>query len=226
MKVALDSTDQGAIARPDLLNKSDIYFKTNYRRDIDYPSKVRPLPNANPLVLRHLHLARSLRSSPQDYDLFAFFRVWGGKNDFDGVEHNIALFELLAQVHCKKQLIAYIVCGDVDAISRRLERCGVTCRTDPMPLNELWTRGSRARLHIVRHGMHDCVPWRMTDVLAWGGCPVMDFPMSTKWPYPLIEGCNYLQLGAQPRPSRGNSLEQCSVLRRVPKSPGTRRLYL
>ena len=197
MKIALDSTDPGAIARSDLLSESDMYFKTNYRRDIDYPSKVHPLPNANPLVLRHLGLARSLRRSPQDNDLFAFFRVWGGKDEVEGIEHNIALFELLDRVHCKKQLIAYLVCGDIDAIARRLRRVNVACRTEPMPLKELWTRGSRARLHIVRHGMHNCVPWRMTDVLALGGCPVLDFPMSTKWPHSLVDGRNYLQLNAQ-----------------------------
>jgi hypothetical protein len=197
MKIAIDSNDPGTILRPDLLSESDIYFKTNYRLDIDYPSKVHALPNANPLVLRHLELARALRSTPRDYDLFAFFRVRGGKDELEGIEHNIALFEILGRVNCKKQLTAYVVTGDVTAISRRLERAGVACRTEPMPLNELWGKGSRARLHIVRHGMHDCVPWRMMDVLAQGGCPVLDFPISTKWPHPLIERLNYLQLNAR-----------------------------
>lgn len=197
VKVVVDSNDPGTISRPDLLDESDIYFKTNYRHDINYSSKVHPLPNANPLVLRNLRFARALRASPVDYDLFAFFRIWGGKNELEGIDHNIALFESLARVNCKKQLTAYLVCGDFVSIASRLERVGVTCRTEPMPLMELWTQASRSRLHLVRHGMHDCVPWRMMDVLALGGCPLLDFAMSTRWPLPLIERQNYLHLSAQ-----------------------------
>jgi hypothetical protein len=197
VKVVVDSNDPGTISRPDLLDESDIYFKTNYRQDINYSSKVHPLPNANPLVLRNLWFARALRSSPVDCDLFAFFRIWGGSNELEGIEHNIALFESLARINCRKQLTAYLVCGDFASIARRLERVGVACRTEPMPLRELWTQASRSRLHVVRHGMHDCVPWRMMDVLALGGCPLLDFAMSTRWPLPLIERQNYLHLNAQ-----------------------------
>lgn len=196
LKVVLDSNDPGDITRPGLLDECDVYFKTNYRKDIDYPSKVFPLPNANPLVLRNLKLARSLRSSPQDCDLFGFFRVWGGKDEIEGIEHNVALFELLTSVKCRKHLEAYLVCGDVHGISRRLERIGVACRTEPMPLHQLWKMGARSRLHLVRHGMHDCIPWRMMDVMASGGCPVLDHPTSTTWPHPLLERNNYLHLNA------------------------------
>ena len=219
MKIVIDSNDAGDILRPDLVIKSDIYFKTNYHPDIEYPSNVYALPNANPLVLRHLELARSLRSTPRDCDLFAFFRVWGGKDELEGIEHNIALFEILGRVNCKKQLTAYLVAGDVTAISRRLECAGVACRMEPMPLSELWREGSRARLHIVRHGMHDCVPWRMMDVLAQGGCPVLDFPMSTKWPHPLIERRNYLQLNAQDT-RQTNAQEVAEEVENWLRSPG------
>jgi hypothetical protein len=58
----------------------------------------------------------------------------------------------------------------------------------------LWELTAAARLNVVRHGMHECIPWRMTESLAMGSCPVFDYAARTRWPEPLEEGEHYLNL--------------------------------
>jgi hypothetical protein len=192
IKICIDADDSGAIKLPGLLDWSDLYFKTNYWPDREYHPKVLPLANVNPLVLTRQAELRSHRSCEFEWDLFGFFRVWGR------IEHNIALFEALAQLGSRTKLIAYLISADSATEAARLEKAGVACITHPMPLKNLWSLAARSRLNIVRHGVEDCIPWRMTDIMAMGHCPVLDYKARTRWHIPLVENVHYLSLDVPP----------------------------
>lgn len=197
IRVCIDANDSPKIS-DEAAAACDIYFKSNYWPSYQYPSNVLPLPNMNPLVGRNLELFRSLRNVPKERDLFAFFRVWGGRDEVEGVEHNMKLFEALSKVRCESYVLAYPVAGDIPAQGKRLDDLGVPWTTKPMPSLELWKNAAGARLNIVRMGMHQCSPWRMIDILAMGGVPVMDYEPMTHWPVPLVEGKHYLNLNLVP----------------------------
>ncbi len=192
LNLCIDAEDSGDIKRPELLEWSDLYFKTNYWPDRVYGPKVVPLANVNPLVLTRAETLRNYRNCQVESDLFGFFRVWGR------IEHNLALFEALAQLKCKKRLLAYIISSDYGPEVARLEKAGIEWTTRPLPLEELWKRAAQSRLNIVRHGMDDCVPWRMTDIMAMGHCPVLDYGAKTQWNTPLLENVHYLSLDLPP----------------------------
>src|SRR5581483_4256605 len=173
IKFCIDASDPGDIQQTDLLEWSDLYFKTNYWPNRKYPSKVVPLANVNPLVLSRRGELRALRTQAAEWDLLAFFRVWGN------VEHNLALFESLARLKCRTKLLAYLISANPTAESSRLEKAGVPWTTNPLPLNTVWDWAARSRLNLVRHGVDDCVPWRLTEILAMGHCPVLDYPVNT-----------------------------------------------
>jgi hypothetical protein len=195
LKICVDAEDAGEIKRPELLEWSDLYFKTNYWPDREYDEKVLPLANVNPLVLTRREELRDYRNCEFDWDLFGFFRVWGR------IEHNIALFEALAQVKCKKKLIAYIVSQDYASELDRLEKAGIAVTMSPISLKTLWNLAARSKLNIVRHGVEDCIPWRMTDIMAMGHCPVLDYRARTQWHIPLLENVHYLSLDVPPEGS-------------------------
>lgn len=67
-----------------------------------------------------------------------------------------------------------------------------------MPLKRLWSLAARSKLNIVRHGVDDCIPWRMTDIMAMGHCPVLDYRSRTQWYVPLLEDVHYLSLNVPP----------------------------
>lgn len=192
IKICIDAEDSGDVKLPDLLEWSDLYFKTNYWPDREYHPKVLPLANVNPLVFTRQEELRGYRDCEADWDLFGFFRVWGR------IDHNLALFEALAQLRCRKKLIAYIISSDYAPEVARLEKAGVAWTTRPMPLKKLWSLAARSRLNIVRHGTDDCIPWRMTDILAMGHCPVLDYRTRTQWHIPLLENVHYLSLDVPP----------------------------
>ena len=192
VRMCIDAEDNGEIRIPEFLAWSDLYFKTNYWPDRAYPSKVTPLANVNPRVLPRLAELRQYRKTPADFDVFAFFRVWGR------IDHNLALFESLARLRCRKKLLAYLISADRAGEIERLEKAGVCWTTRSIPLEELWDLAARSRLNIVRHGVEDCIPWRMTDMLAMGHCPVLDYRARTQWHVPLVEGVHYLSLDVSP----------------------------
>lgn len=192
VKFCIDAEDSGDLAHPDLLEWSDLYFKTNYWPARTYPSKVRPLANVNPLVLWRSAELRALRNVEPEWDVFGFFRIWGR------IDHNLALFEALACLKCRTKLIGYIISADYKGEAARLEKAGISWIRHPMPLSELWQTAAKSRLNIVRHGVEDCIPWRMTDMLAMGHCPVLDYSARTEWHVPLIEDVHYLSLGVHP----------------------------
>ena len=215
VRVVIDAGDTGRIARPEFLEWSDLYFKTNYWPTREYPPKVRPMANLNPLVLPHINDLQEVRNADKEWDLFGFFRVWGGKNELEGVEHNLALFETLARIRCKKKLLAFLVVGDTTAAAKRLEKAGVPYTTTWIPRAEVWRIAARSRLNIVRHGMHECIPWRMTETLAMGGCPVLDYESTTRWHVPLEENVHYLNLGVPYQPSSAPQFDRDAVAARV-----------
>jgi len=195
--ICIDSHDAGYL-HDNMLETADLYFKSNYWPSIAYPSRVVPIANLNPLVGSDRPYFRGLRDTPKTLDLFAFFRIWGGDDEVKGIEHNLRLIESLAKVECTKFLCAYLVAGDIAAIGQRLDRQGIQWTTEPLTPRQLWVQAAAARLNIVRLGMHECIPWRMTDILAMGGCPVIDYGPRTLWPSPLIEEQHFLSLRALP----------------------------
>jgi hypothetical protein len=199
-RICLDASDSGDICSPELLEQSDLYLKTNYWKARRYDSRVIPFYNGNPLILPHIGRLRSMRPRPAEFDFCFVVRVWGGRDEVEGVEHNIRLLEAAARAPGRKFLLAYLVAGDTAALGERLRKQGITCSTTPLRLKELWRIAAASRLNIIRLGMHACVPWRMTDMLALGACPVLDQPPLTVWPEPLREGVHFLQLGALATP--------------------------
>jgi hypothetical protein len=195
-RVCIDSRDSGEVGSEALLGWCDWYFKTNYRQDRSYPTKVRPLVNGNPLVLGNLDELRAQRRAEPEYDLCFVVRVWGGSNEVEGIEHNLRLLEAVARVQARKYLLAYLVAGDIPASARRLEKQGIPWTATPMPMHQLWSVAARSRINVIRLGLHDCVPWRMVDLLALGACPVLDQDLRTRWPEPLEKGKHYLSLDA------------------------------
>lgn len=197
IRVCIDASDFPDISEKDAAS-CDIYFKSNYWPLFSYPSHVLPLPNMNPLVGRNLEFLRSLRAVPKERDLFIFFRVWGGRDELEGIEHNMALLKALSKVKCNSYILAYLVAGDIPSLGKRLDALGVPWTTKAMPQRELWKNAAAARLNIVRLGMHQCSPWRMIDILTMGGVPVMDYTPKTVWPEPLVEGKHFLNLNLPP----------------------------
>jgi hypothetical protein len=215
VKVCIDAHDSASVTRPDLLYWSDLYFKTNFWPCHPYPAKVAPIANLNPVVFHHRDRLMDLRNIAKECDLFVFFRVWGGADEQEGVEHNLILLETLARVPCRKRLLAYLISGDIRVAASRLDKAGIPWTTTWMPRDELWRLGASSRLNIVRHGMHRCIPWRMTDALAMGACPVLDYAATTRWHVPLREGVHYLNLQVPYRPNGGVGVDTDDIIGRV-----------
>jgi hypothetical protein len=200
VKLFLDAQARGEIPEDANLENCDVYAKSNYRYDVLYPSPVVPLCTGNPLILPHLSWLRNLRDRPLDYDLCFVVRVWGGRHEDDGVEHNLRLLEAVNKARCRKRILAYLVAGDVDQQESRLRAQGIPTTREPVSLRRLWEISASARMNLIRLGMHNCIPWRFVDLLAMGACPVFDQFPQTQWAAPLDEGIHYLQLGAETSP--------------------------
>lgn len=207
IRACIDSHDSGDISSASLLAESDLYFKTNYWTGRDYDSKVVSLYNCNPIVLRHLAVLQAMRGQPAQYDLCLVVRVWGGRDETEGVEHCVRLLEEAARLRGRKYLLAYLVAGDIKAIGDRLRKSGIPSTTKPLPLKELWQVAAQSRVNVIRLGMHHCVPWRMFDLLALGGCPVLDQSPKTVWPVPLVEGKHYWALNLRTSPEQPMALD-------------------
>jgi hypothetical protein len=200
VKLFLDAQARGEIPEDAHLENCDVYAKSNYRYDALYPSPVVPLCTGNPLILPHLSGLRDLRERPPEYDLCFVVRVWGGRNEDDGVEHNLRLLEAVNKARCRKRVLAYLVAGNVDRQESRLAAQGIETTREPVSLRRLWEISASARMNLIRLGMHNCIPWRFIDLLAMGACPVFDQSPQTQWAAPLHEGTHYLQLGAETSP--------------------------
>ena len=195
VRICIDAEDEGGSIDARMLAWSDVYLKTNYWPTLAYSPKVQPFVNADPLVIPQLDTFRAYRSLPKEHDLSMVVRVWGGKDEVEGVEHNLRLIEAVSRARCSKFLYAYLVAGDIPAATRRLERQGIPCGTDPLPPRKLWRVSAASRLNVIRLGMHYCIPWRVTGALAIGSAIVLDRAPLTRWPEPLADGKNYVALG-------------------------------
>ena len=197
VKVCLQSDDEGSRIDQGILDWSDVYFKNNYWPSLSYSPKVVPAVNGDPLVIPQIDTFRGYRALPKAHDVCMVVRVWGGKDEVEGVEHNLRLIEAVSRARCSKFLYAYLVAGDVDAAARRLGRLGIPCGVHPLPAAELWRTSAASRLNIIRLGMHYCIPWRVTGALAIGSAMVLDRAPFTRWPEPLADGVNYVALGTE-----------------------------
>jgi hypothetical protein len=214
-KICIDAHDSRLVIKPDLLEWCDVYFKSNYWPTEVYPAKVAPIANVNPSCLNRIRLLKKFRREKKEMDLFVSFRVWGGQDELEGVEHSLALMEALAKVKCRKKMLAYLVAGDIGTAVRRLESAGVPWTTKWIQQTELWSYAAKSRLNIVRHGMHQCVPWRMAEIMAMGGCPVMDYAATTRWHVPLVENQHYLHLGVPYWAHKGGAINSDDLVARV-----------
>ncbi len=194
-RVCIDSMDFPELSSPELAGWSDLYFKTNWWPAADYPPNVRPLVNGDPTVLDRIPALRRARSMPKEHDLFCLVRVWGGRDGLEGIEHNIRLLEAVKRARCSKAMLAVLIVGERGEYAKRLERAGIPSTTRSVPAAEIWRLTAASRLNVVRLGIHDCIPWRMTGSLALGSCVVLDQSPRSRWPSPLLPGTNYLDLG-------------------------------
>jgi hypothetical protein len=195
-RLCIDAGDPPGVANDELRAWSDIYLKTNFWSEHTYPDNVRPMVNGDPLVLDRLDALKGARSATRTVDLTFVVRVWGGGDGVEGIEHNIRLLQAINRAKCSKRLLAVVLAGEIEQTLRRLRGIGVPATTRGVSPRQLWDMTAESRLNVFRLGLHYCVPWRMTGSLAVGSCIVLDRPPLSRWPAPLREGVNYLNLGA------------------------------
>jgi hypothetical protein len=194
----IDSSDSGDLMANEHMLNGRVLFKTNYWPTKTYPRGVLPLFNGNPIVYRHLKKLVSLRNLPAEYDFCLIVRVWGGKNETDGVEHCLRILEAANKHKGKKFLYGYLVAGNIEESQKRLTSQGIACGTQPVPMKTLWAVSARSRFNVIRLGMHDCMPWRFIDLMAMGAAPILDRAPFTQWPEELREETHYLQMNVHP----------------------------
>ncbi len=197
IRVSVDARDAANLIDREVIGWSDIYLKTNYWPSINYPSKVRPFFNLDPLVIPQCSILRGHRATSKKYDVSMIVRIWGGRDDAEGVEHNLRLIEAVSKARCKKFLYAYLVAGDIAAAAQRLARQGIPYGEKPLAPERLWRVSAASHLNIIRLGMHYCTPWRVTGALAIGSAIVLDRDPLSLWPEPLTAGVHFLSLAAE-----------------------------
>lgn len=201
IRFAVDARDSSPIQDDDVLEWSDVYFKANRWPSAEYDPKVLPIVNGNGVLTpRRIEFLRSLRRHEKGIDFAFISAIWGGR------EHNVRLFEHLARLECSKELLAIFPAGSDERENRsfaaRLEPAGVPCASSRMTPRKLWRKLARARVVMVRPGMHLCHPWRVLDLLCMGACIVYDSVPPPRWPVPLEEGVHYVDCGLE-RPDDG-----------------------
>lgn len=196
-RVCIDTHDSGDVTSERLAVEADLYIKTNYWPNKAYGANVAPFYNGNPLVLPHVWALKGKRGAAPEYDLCFVVRVWGGREERDGREHCLRLLEGASQVGGRKFLLALLTAEATPQIIERLRARAIPWTSRPLRLHRLWDITARSRVNVIRLGMHQCIPWRMCDLLALGACPVLDQAPRTVWPTPLEEGRHYVSLGVE-----------------------------
>jgi hypothetical protein len=195
LRFAIDAHDHRDIRSEPILNKSDLYFKSNKWGNVPYPDKVIPVINGNGLINeKQKGQLISLRGQEPIYDLIFISRVWGGR------EHNIRIFEQIAKIPCKKKVLALFTESDktqeaTPAFMNRLEKAQIEFTYNDVDTGRLWEETARSRWVLVRAGKHLCIPWRMIDLLTLNSAVIIDSDPYPKWPTPLQEGINFYSLG-------------------------------
>ncbi len=210
VKVAIDTSDGRHLHDQDILRWSDVYFKCNFWPMVNYPDKVVPLLNGNgtlsPAKIRKL---KRLRNHKKKYDLVYWSRIWatpesGSQNN--GVEHNVRLFEALAKVEGKINLLAVFPeemnNSSLQEYRNRLDAAGVKWQNGWGNINSnmLWDSLASAHINFLRPGNHLCVSWRMMDLLCLGSCIMVDGNPYAQWPVPLRPDINFVDAGCAMSP--------------------------
>lgn len=202
LKVAIDSADGRHIRDPGAYEWSDIYFKSNRWESLSYPAKVRPLINGNGLLSEAaFQELRGLRTTPKDCDLIYWSNLWkipGQVRESSRViEHQIRLFETLAQSDCRKDLLAILkqdpADPSYDRVKRRLDAANVPWQVGWQDIDSqrFWQSHARARLACYRPGNHLCISWRLSGLLCMGATTVLDAPPYPQWYQPLVRDTHY-----------------------------------
>jgi len=195
VRFAIDTHDHRDVCSQDILKWCDIYFKSNKWSTIHYDSKVFPIINGNGILSKKIiNKLINLRDIKPEKDLTFISRIWGGK------EHNIRLFEQLSKIQCSKKLLAIFLNKDKQnwettlGFIKRLEKASVEYTFHPVSQNLLWNTLAKSKLVMLRAGVHLCIPWRMLDLLCLGSAIIMDSTPYPKWPIPLTNGHNFIDL--------------------------------
>jgi hypothetical protein len=193
VRFAVDANDSHVIHDPDALEWSEILFKANAWPEVEYDPRVLPIVNGNGILGRSsLKRLRALRGRERDIDVTFIVNVWGGR------EHNVRIFEELARLRCRKELLAVFpppLDEEAERLKERLRRVNVPVADSPIAPEKLWDTLSRSRLTMFRSGRHLCIPWRMIDVLCMGCCVLLDAPPIPRWPVPLEPNVHYVDCG-------------------------------
>ncbi len=212
IKIAIDSADSRGVRDPDALQWSDIYFKANKWRSVEYPDKVFPLINGNGyLTASKIRELRSFRNTEKKLDLIYWAKIWEPKvfrndqieNVRNLVEHQIRLFEHLSRLRCNKNLLALLPrqlkAASLDNCKARLASAGVRWQHgwEGISTTQFWQHLASAKLVFVRPGNHLCVSWRMIDLLCMGACVIYDGIPYPEWYKPLKEGEHYFDGGCR-----------------------------
>lgn len=198
VRFAIDCVDQPEIREIERASYdwSDIYFKANRRRTIEYDAKVLPLVNSNGwLNARRVAQLRALRATPKDIDVSFVSNVWGGR------EHNVRLFEQLGRLRGRTELKAIFPPGfdpeETEGFERRLAAAGVPSSDRHVPLRDLTRILARSKIVFFRAGKAINLPWRTIDLLALGSCVVIDSAPVVDWYVPLRPGVNFVDCGIE-----------------------------
>ncbi|GEM_PF-3478961 len=201
-KVYIDHQDSSERYYPEMLKWCDVYFKANYSKYIKYEEKIIPMVNGNPNIPGNLSYFRSCRKMGKQYDLSCILRVWGGRDEVEGIEHNLRLIEALSKADCKKYFHIQLIESSAAYVAKRLDALRIPWSMDPIPFKTYLKISARSKLVIARHGMHFCMPWGIIDKLAIGACIVLDHDPYTVWPQPLARNKNYFSLDVESSPKQ------------------------
>ena len=154
---------------------------------------------------RKIEDLKNYRDYPKQHDLIYWSRIWvaPGQQELNaGVEHNIRIFEALAKVDAKKNLLAVfpedLSDEHLKICTERLDRAGVPWRKGwgDIDTKALWDAIASARINFLRPGNHLCISWRMMDLLCMGACVAVDGAPYAQWPVALRDGVNYVDCHA------------------------------
>jgi hypothetical protein len=196
LRFAIDARDNHRILDEDILAWSDVYFKANRWPHVDYDAKVEPIVNGNGILdARTTRELRALRDVEKTVDVAFISRIWGGR------EHNIRLFEELADLDGSSDLLAILPSGPDAEATERLTAAGVPTQEYMISAPSLWERLARAKVVVIRSGPHLCIPWRALDLLALGACILWDADPLPQWPVPLERNVHWASAAIERSPS-------------------------
>jgi hypothetical protein len=198
VRFAIDARDNHRILDENVLEWSEVYFKANRWPNYAYDARVRPIVNGNGILdTGTIGRLRALRGIEKDVDVAFISRVWGGR------EHNIRLFEELARLDVRADLLAILPSGPDEEARARLTRVGVPTQDYMVSAAALWDRLTRAKIVVIRSGPHLCIPWRALDLLGLGACILWDVDPIPEWPVPLKRDVHWTSARIE-RPATGD----------------------